>query len=132
LAVLPPSDKIYSDRQSLPDLTNALRVSPGGEIMLQFQENGHITLQMQDSVGLGKLGPGEVFVYGTSDSRPDDTLLGVHHSWTQDGTGGDQRGRLLEQGPFDDGVITRSTQVLYQSSVNLSIPMLRPLRILFL
>jgi hypothetical protein len=75
------SDNICSQRQSLPDLGNALYVSRGEEVMLQFQENGHVTLQMQDSGELGKLGPGQVFVYGTSDSRPDDTLLGVHRSW---------------------------------------------------
>lgn len=46
---------------------------------------------------------GVVYVYGTSQPKEDDTLLGIHGQWTLDGKGGDGRGRLLTSQYFDDG-----------------------------
>ena len=68
--------------------------------MLLYQENGHITLP---DIQVNKPSPGNIFVYGTLDSRPDDTLLAIHHVWNTEQTGGDQRGFLLTAQPFDDG-----------------------------
>ena len=61
------SATICSTNQSSPDFRNALHASPGDDIMLLFQENGHVPLIEQDINALGKLGSGEVFAYGSSD-----------------------------------------------------------------
>ena len=100
---LTSANQICSDRESSPDLSLALQVQPGDDVMLMFQENGHVTLQQQDKDNLGKLGPGEVFVYGTQDSQSSDALVNIHNVWTPDGSGGDRRGFLLGEGGFDDG-----------------------------
>jgi len=47
-------------------------------------------------------GAGTVFVFGTSQPTDDDRLTEVLQ-WTMDGTGGDERGKLLTAQNFDDG-----------------------------
>lgn len=78
----------------------ALKVESGNQILLRYQENGHVTLPHQS---VGKLNPGKVYIYGTNDSLPGDTLTNIHHVWTESGKGGDERGRLLISMEFDDG-----------------------------
>ncbi|GIZ48202.1 hypothetical protein CKM354_001127200 [Cercospora kikuchii] len=78
-----------------------LRVGRGETVVLQWNENGHITKPWNNPQG--KNGSGEVFVYGTNQSSPSDMLLAIHHVWTADGQGGDGRGHLLYHAPFDDG-----------------------------
>lgn len=78
----------------------ALQAQPGDFIALQYQENGHITLPQNDPQ---KTDSGRVYIYGTSTPIEDETLTSVHLIWNEQGTGGDGRGRLLAQRPFDDG-----------------------------
>lgn len=86
----------YSD-SSLPKL----EAYPGANMALRYQENGHVTTPWSKS---GKpVNSGVVYVYGTSQPKEDDTLLGIHGQWTLDGKGGDGRGRLLTSQYFDDG-----------------------------
>lgn len=82
-----------------------LQTSPASKILLRHQENGHATLRYIDDPGFPprRPSPGTVWVYGTSDSEPDDTLTKIYGVWDKDGTGGDGRGVLLAEAPFDDG-----------------------------
>lgn len=77
-----------------------LCVKRGSKIILRYQENGHVSLLNNTP---GKNSSGTIFVYGTTESRADDMLLGIHGKWNLNGTGGDRRGRLLVAAPFDDG-----------------------------
>ena len=98
------TDNICSPMQQHPSQSAGsprLQVSSGDKIVLQFNENGHITKPWNNAVG--KQGSGQIFVYGTNQSLPSDRFLQIHNTWTADGKGGDQRGRLLYHGPFDDG-----------------------------
>ncbi|QVM09171.1 hypothetical protein D8B26_003835 [Coccidioides posadasii str. Silveira] len=98
------SDKICKETQRSPEQTEGsprLKANPGAAIALRFQENGHVTLPESQP---GKPdNRGDVYVYGTTDPRPDDTLLSIHKVWNSDGTGGDRRGILLSRQNFDDG-----------------------------
>ncbi|GAM36926.1 hypothetical protein TCE0_022r06407 [Talaromyces pinophilus] len=86
----------YTD-SSLPKL----EAYQGANIALRYQENGHVTTPWSKP---GKPEhSGVVYVYGTSQPKEDDTLLGIHGQWTLDGKGGDGRGRLLTSQYFDDG-----------------------------
>jgi len=95
-----PTDTICKSTQLTFDSSFALHAAPGDNITLRYQENGHITLPETKPQ---KPNPGIVYVYGTTDSQPTDTLLDIHHVWTPDGTGGDGRGTLVAEFPFDDG-----------------------------
>ncbi|KAI9823257.1 MAG: hypothetical protein M1826_000200 [Phylliscum demangeonii] len=79
----------------------ALKAAPGSMIALRYQENGHVTLP-QNTPGKAD-NRGSVYIYGTTDPQPSDTLLKIHHVWTADGSGGDKRGKLLATQSFDDG-----------------------------
>jgi hypothetical protein len=76
-----------------------LSTSPGVYIAMKYLENGHVTLP-QTQPGKPQ-GAGTVFVFGTSQPSNDDLLTEILQ-WTADGTGGDQRGRLLASQNFDD------------------------------
>ncbi|KFY69659.1 hypothetical protein V496_00065 [Pseudogymnoascus sp. VKM F-4515 (FW-2607)] len=79
----------------------ALIASPGDMIALRYQENGHVTEPFNQP---GKPeNRGTVYIYGTSEASDSDTLLNIHNVWNSEGTGGDQRGRLLSTQNFDDG-----------------------------
>ena len=91
-----PSQESSNDTLGSPSLS----ARPSDKIALRYQENGHITLP---AAKIGKLTPGSVFIYGTSHSHSNDTLLGIHRVWSTDGSGGDRRGRLLLNTTFDDG-----------------------------
>jgi hypothetical protein len=75
-----------------------LSASPGDFVMATYLENGHISLP-----GSPDGTPGTIFWYGTASPKSTDTLANVKQ-WTQDGKGGDGRGRLLvKPSDFDDG-----------------------------
>ena len=99
-----PSDLMCKSTQKIGMQTPgnpALIASAGDQIALRYQENGHVT---QPQLPKGKPeGSGTVFVYGTEKSSNDDTYLGIHRVWNEDGTGGDGRGVLLATRYFDDG-----------------------------
>lgn len=79
----------------------ALQAAPGSFVALRYQENGHVTLPANQP---GKpANRGSVYIYGTTQSKPDDKFLAIHKVWNADGTGGDKRGKLLATQNFDDG-----------------------------
>lgn len=78
-----------------------LQSSPGGHVALWHMENGHTTLpQNQPKKPHNR---GTIFIYGTSDPKPQEKLFDVHLLWNRDGTGGDKRGVLLATRNYDDG-----------------------------
>ncbi|KAF1938751.1 hypothetical protein EJ02DRAFT_436870 [Clathrospora elynae] len=77
-----------------------LQAVPGGFLAMRYMENGHIT-KPDNQKGKPKKA-GTIFVYGTTEPKEDETLLTVL-KWTQDGEGGDKRGKLLTMNDFDDG-----------------------------
>jgi hypothetical protein len=77
-----------------------LQATPGGFIAMRYTENGHVS-KPGNQLGKPKKG-GTIFVYGTT-SPKEDELLVTALSWTQDGQGGDKRGKLLAMNDFDDG-----------------------------
>ncbi|KAK2609316.1 hypothetical protein QQS21_002097 [Conoideocrella luteorostrata] len=96
------SDQICKNTQTTRNYTTALpalQAYSGDFIALQYQENGHVTLPeltpQKESVG-------SVYIYGTFDPRNNESLSSVHKVWNSDGTGGDQRGRLIAIRSFDD------------------------------
>ncbi len=99
-----PADKICRDTQLTPNVTEGsprLVTTSGSMITLLYQENGHVTLPETPA---GKpANRGTIYIYGTADSRPDDTLLAIHKIWNLAGDGGDRRGRLVATQNFDDG-----------------------------
>jgi hypothetical protein len=77
-----------------------LQATPGGFVAMRYMENGHVTLP-QNQKGKPKKA-GTIFVYGTTEPKEDEHLVTVLN-WTQDGQGGDKRGKLLAMNDFDDG-----------------------------
>jgi len=92
------------DRQQSPNWPR-LKSIRNATVAMRYAEGGHVTIPNGglDLVGKPELG-GTVFVFGTSQPRTDteELLLDVLQ-WTQDGQGGDKRGRLLASQNFDDG-----------------------------
>ncbi|OCK75883.1 hypothetical protein K432DRAFT_307574 [Lepidopterella palustris CBS 459.81] len=76
-----------------------LQVSPGAYVAMKYLENGHVTLP-QNQPGKSSAA-GTVFVFGTTQPIDSEMLTDVLQ-WTTDGTGGNQRGRLLTSQNFDD------------------------------
>jgi hypothetical protein len=99
-----PTDPMCMSSQTIGNQTPgfpALTASPGDMVALRYQENGHVSLPQTQ---LGKpANRGTVFVYGTTQPKNTDTLLGIHKQWTADGKGGDGRGVLLATRNYDDG-----------------------------
>lgn len=78
-----------------------LVTAPGDYIALRHEENGHVTLPTtQQNKPRNR---GTIYIYGTAQARANDTLLAIHGVWNANGTGGDQRGRLLATRNYDDG-----------------------------
>ena len=77
-----------------------LNTSPGATISVQYQENGHTT-QPQINAGKAPNG-GTVYIYGTTDPKPDDKFNQIYNVWNAAGTGGDKRGKLIATRDFDD------------------------------
>lgn len=97
------TDLMCKSTQTLGNQTQGsprLQASAGDNIALRYQENGHVTLP-QNQPGKPN-NRGTIFVYGTTQSQPDDTFLSIHRVWNADGTGGDRRGVLLSTQNFDD------------------------------
>lgn len=99
-----PADPICKSTQQVPDLKNALRVAPGSSILLQYNENGHITKPWKDPT---KPSPGKVYIYGTDNPQANATLLSIHKVWQKSPFEGVHSyqggGALLAQLDFDDG-----------------------------
>ena len=100
-----PTDRICKDTQTTTNQTEGnprSRALAGSAISLRYQENGHVTLPENQP---GKPGNrGTVFIYGTNESKPDDSLLRIHKVWSTGGDGGDMCGKLLAVQDFDDGI----------------------------
>lgn len=77
-----------------------LNAPQASRVLLRYLENGHIT---QPSIPPNKPSSGQVFVYATTQPQDDDKFTAIHGQWTPNGTGGDQRGFLLNTTSFDDG-----------------------------
>lgn len=78
-----------------------LSASAGSMVALRYAENGHVT---QPQIPPGKPpNSGNVYIYGTTQPRADDTFLNIFKVWNADGSGGDKRGKLLATQHFDDG-----------------------------
>lgn len=78
-----------------------LKAAPGDMVALRYEENGHVTLPANQP---GKpANRGNVYIYGTTQPKSDDTFLNIFGVWNADGSGGDKRGKLLATQPFDDG-----------------------------
>ena len=93
--------KRTQQQQYQSDGSPRLQAAPGDLVALRYQENGHVTLPQNQP---GKQpNRGLVYVYGTTKPKSPELFLDVFGQWTSDGTGGDQRGRLLATQPFDDG-----------------------------
>jgi len=100
--LLPTDMMCKSTQQNMvqTDGSPRLKAPAGSFVALRYQENGHVTLPENQP---GKPpNRGTVYVYGTTQPKPDDTLLSIHKVWNSDGSGGDKRGVLLASQSFDD------------------------------
>ncbi|KAL8680105.1 MAG: hypothetical protein Q9186_003689 [Xanthomendoza sp. 1 TL-2023] len=98
------SDPMCMQSQQQPkqsDGSPTLKAAAGDMVALRYQENGHVTLP-QNQPGKPS-NRGTIYIYGTTDPRPDDKFLSIHKVWNPAGTGGDKRGKLLATEPYDDG-----------------------------
>ena len=100
-----PSDTMcfpgHQQQQSQTAGSPRLQAAPGDMIALRYQENGHVTLP-QNQPGKPP-NRGTVYVYGTTQSSPDDKFLDIFNKWNTDGSGGNKKGKLLATYNFDDG-----------------------------
>jgi hypothetical protein len=78
-----------------------LKAAAGDHIAMQYEENGHVTQPFL--VPNKPYRSGNVYVYGTLEHTPDAKLNDVRYKWTADGTGGNQKGKLLAAHFYDDG-----------------------------
>ncbi|KAL9071030.1 MAG: hypothetical protein Q9157_005620, partial [Trypethelium eluteriae] len=100
--VLWSSDLVCKDTQQQLQQTAGypiLSVPIGAKIMLAYQENGYITIP---SANQDKPDPGTVTIYGTRNSRPNNTLFEVQE-WTRDGDGSNKQGHVLAEMQFNNG-----------------------------
>ncbi|KAL8688600.1 MAG: hypothetical protein Q9218_005533 [Villophora microphyllina] len=98
------SDPICMPSQQQPkqsDGSPMLNAAPGDMVALRYQENGHVTLP-ENSPGKAA-NRGTIYIYGTTQPKPDDKFNAIHKVWNADGTGGDKRGKLLATESYDDG-----------------------------
>ena len=82
-----PTDLMCRDTQLSRNYSIAsppLHTGAGCQIVLQFNENGHITKPWDNPPG--KTTSGTVYVYGTDDSQPTDSFLEIHGVWNKDRT----------------------------------------------
>ena len=101
-----PVDGAYTGDEKINRLDFALnredeifKAAPGDYIAILHTENGHVTEKLEGR----PLNGGNIYLYGTSDTKDDDKLFDIHLKWNKDGTGGDRRGRLLGTSNYDDG-----------------------------
>jgi hypothetical protein len=83
-----------------------LKTAPGSFVAMRYLENGHVSFP-HNQIGKPPMG-GTVFVFGTTKPKSDEKITDVLE-WTRDGTGGDQRGKLLTAQTFDDGRCHQNT-----------------------
>jgi len=96
-----PVCKKFQQQQYQSNGSPRLSVAPGSMIALRYEENGHVTLPQNQR---GKpANRGTVYIYGTTQPKPDDNFLDIFKVWNADGSGGDKRGKLLATQPYDDG-----------------------------
>ncbi|KAL2802960.1 hypothetical protein BJX63DRAFT_425663 [Aspergillus granulosus] len=105
--LLPPQsglDYICAPSQREPVQTQnspRLHARRGDQVILRYQENGHVTLPW---IPPGKPPlSGKIYIYGTTAPTATDLLSSIHKKWNEDGSGGNQQGRLLGTFDFDDG-----------------------------
>lgn len=100
--ILPSDTVCFPDHQQEAKQTDGsprLQAAPGDMVTLRYQENGHVTLPENQP---GKPpNRGTIFVYGTTQSAPDDKLLDVTQ-WNADGSAGNKKGKLLGTYNYDD------------------------------
>lgn len=103
MSILPtdPMCKKTQQEQIQSNGSPRLQAAPGDNIALRYQENGHVTLP-QNQPGKQE-NRGTVYIYATTQPKPDELFLDVFKQWNAAGTGGDKRGVLLATQPFDDG-----------------------------
>ncbi|KAL9583064.1 MAG: hypothetical protein Q9203_005239 [Teloschistes exilis] len=98
------SDPMCMPAQQQPkqsDGSPALTAAAGDMVSVRYQENGHVTMPENQP---GKPpNRGTIYIYGTTQPKPDDKFLAIHKVWNADGTGGDKRGKLLATENYDDG-----------------------------
>lgn len=99
-----PTDLLCRESQRVWNYTMAyppLNATAEGAIMLQYNENGHITIPANNPPNRqGKSGAGSVYVYGTQAPSAEEKIMDVHKIWTKDAK---DRGSLLGLFDFDDG-----------------------------
>lgn len=99
-AAIAPNDTVCRVTQDSQKYNNdTLLIAAGSAIVLQYNENGHVTKPWNNDPG--KSGSGHVWIYGTYESNH--ALLDVYDVWNETGNGGDGKGQLLTHMPFDDG-----------------------------
>ncbi|KAK2798857.1 hypothetical protein FQN49_008963, partial [Arthroderma sp. PD_2] len=74
-------------KQQQPAGFPRLEAAPGDIMAFLARENGHVTLP--DTQPGKPKNRGVVYIYGTTDPRPDDKFLDIHKVWNEAGTGGD-------------------------------------------
>lgn len=99
LAVVAPTDAMCQFNTLSYAQAPMLKTTPGSRVILQYNENGHITKPENNSPG--KSGTGKVYVYGVTFTGTSDLFLDVHNVWDVNGNGRDD-GRLLGVNDFDD------------------------------
>ncbi|KAI4595781.1 hypothetical protein KJ359_006418 [Pestalotiopsis sp. 9143b] len=78
----------------------ALSASPGEFVAMQYAENGHVSFPDQTPRGFRG---GNVMIYATSEDVNDVGINDALYSWNAEGTGGNQKGKLIASHFFDDG-----------------------------
>ena len=103
MSILPtdPMCKKTQQEQIQSNGSPRLQAAAGDNIALRYQENGHVTLP-QNQPGKQE-NRGNVYIYATTQPKPNELFLDVFKQWNAAGTGGDKRGVLLATQPFDDG-----------------------------
>ncbi|KAL8822658.1 MAG: hypothetical protein Q9191_006608 [Dirinaria sp. TL-2023a] len=100
-----PSDTMcfpgHQQQQTQTAGSPRLNAAPGDMVALRYQENGHVTLP-QNQPGKPE-NRGTIYVYGTTQSSPDDKFLDIFNKWNTDGSGGNKKGKLLATFNYDDG-----------------------------
>ncbi|KAH8682190.1 hypothetical protein BX600DRAFT_430075 [Xylariales sp. PMI_506] len=76
-----------------------ITASPGDFLSLQYAENGHVSFPTLTPRGFRG---GNVMIYGTSQHSADTSINDVMYVWNEEGTGGNQQGKLLASHFFDD------------------------------
>lgn len=91
--------RLCAPKQAVPDMKDVFNLTQGYNVLLEYMENGHITMLMNNpSAKRGE--PGLVFVYGTQNGSVPYLFDTVHPKW---GSSDSQDGSLLTVSSFDDG-----------------------------